>query len=387
MKKVALLFAVASFVLSGCKKSNSEPKSDPAGPKIVEMMDSLGWFRESACPENLELASYTVETDTAIKLEFYGWAIDKDRRFELQMPTEGSYRRVLMEYKMCAWNEGCSDWDMVTEIWVKNPADGEWYELQRAITPYGRSFKAGWEKNFYMDVTHLLPILMQQQTAEFKIYYGGFDASATRAHAVKLKFYFFEGENQYGKPIYSAKVYDSFTSGNNGYRAWAYGIDTASIEDDARLGHREIQLPPGTKKALLRVCITGHGQELTTSEETQGHPYQGYFPGRTFPVRNPAEFDKNWYTVVYNREEMPERGFIWEINSDNYSQAGNCKYDRAGWGPGKPANTHYWWLNEIPADGRITLDLNLDEYVSNCTAPNAAYVANYYVMADIFAFE
>lgn len=384
MKKI-LFILITLILLSACKNTSSP--DTPSEPSKIDMLDSLGWYWEKDCPENLDSAIYTVATDSAIKLEFYGWAEDKDRRFSLQMPSSGSFRRVLLEYTMCAWAEGCSDWDMLTEIWLRNPVDSQWYELQRAITPYGRRFTAGWEKHFYMDVTHLLPILMQEQPVEFKVFYGGFDASETRAHAFRLKFYFFDGENKYGKPTYCTKIYDSFTSGNNGYRAWAYGIDTASIEAPERLGLRQVQLPPGTTKALLRVCFTGHGQEVSTSQECQGHEYQGYFPGRGTKASNPAEFDRNWYTLIINGEAWKERGFIWENNRGNYDQAGNQTYNRAGWGPGKPANTHYWMLNEIPADGRITIDLDLDEYVSNCTSPNAAYVANYYVMADIFAFE
>ena len=233
--------------------------------------------------------------------------------------------------------------------------------------------------------------LLSDEPVKFKIFYCGWDATETKAHALRLKFYFFEGENEYGNVIDIQNVYNSFTSGNNGYRAWAYGVQSAPIEAEERLGLRTIQLPEGTKKAMLRVCFTGHGQEVSTAGDYGDKKYTGYFPGRSGSANNPAEFDKNWYTIIYNGQPWAERGYIWEINKKddghNYPQAGTYNYARAGWGPGKPCNTQYWMIYDIPEDGKITLDMDLDEYVSDREEPNAAYVANYYVMVDIFSYD
>jgi len=384
MKKV-YIFAILALVMVACKQ-----KEPVVTHESIELVDSLGWWWEKDCPENLAAASKTAETESAIRLHFYGWNDEEDSLFAIQMPSSGNYRRVLLEYTMCGWNKGPAEWDMTTEVRILDPRDSTWYELQRAFTPYGGSFNASWEKKFYMDVTHYLPLLLSDEPVKFKIFYCGWDATETRAHALKLKFYFFDGEPEYGNVIGMQNVYNSFTSGNNGYRAWAYGVAKAPIEADERLGLRTIQLPEGTKKAMLRVCITGHGQEASTAkQETEDKVYDGYFPGRSGSANNPAEFDKNWYTIVYNGEPWKERGYIWEINGNgnNYAQNGTYKYARAGWGPGKPGNTQYWMIYDIPEDGKITLDLNLDEYVSDREEPNAAYVANYYVMADIFAYD
>jgi len=373
-----------AIVLVACKTKEPVVTQAP-----VELIDSVGWWWEKDCPENLTQAKATAETESPIRLHFYGWNDNEDSLFAIQMPKVGNCRRVLLEYTMCGWNQGPADWDMTTEVRILDPRDSTWYELQRAFTPYGGSFSSSWKKVFYMDVTHYLPLLTAEESVKFKIFYCGWDATDTKAHALKLKFYFFEGENQYGNVIGMQNVYNSLTSGNNGYRAWAYGVASAPIESDERLGLRTIQLPEGTKHALLRVCITGHGQEVSTASDYDDGKYNGYFPGRSKKASNPAEFDENWYTVVYNGNPLEKRGHIWEINQNgkNYTQAGTYKYNRAGWGPGKPGNTQYWMINDIPADGRITLDLNLDEYISDRNEPNAAYVANYYVMADIFAYD
>jgi len=382
MKKI-YFFAILAIIMVACKpkENNQEPVVETAP---IELVDSLGWWWEKDCPEDLTAAVATAETESKIRLHFYGWSENEDSLFSIHMPGEGNYRRVLLEYTMCGWGERPADWDMTTEVRILDPRDSTWYELQRAFTPYGGYFDATWEKKFYMDVTHLMPLLMAESDVKFKIFYCGWDATETMAHALKLKFYFFEGEPEYGNVLGIQNVYNSFTSGNNGYRAWAYGVAKAPIEDDERLGLRTIQLPEGTKRAMLRVCITGHGQEASTVSN-----YKGYFPGRSKAANNPAEFDKNYYTIVLNGEPMEKRGFIWEVNSNgkNYKQAGTYTYGRAGWGPGKPGNTQYWMINDIPEDGVITLDLNLDEYISDRTEPNAEYVANYYVMADVIAYD
>lgn len=385
MKKFLLFILSMVALCFACKRSgsnNGNSNVEPDGP--IVLVDSTGWLWADSLRDDLSSAVAVAEMSEPMKLFFYGWGDDDDTTFQVQMPS-GSFGKVILEYTMCGWNKGPADWDMTTEIRIKDKSTGEWYEFQRAFTPYGGSFSASWNKKFYMDVTHLLPILTQSGPAEFKVFYCGWDATETKAHAFSMKFYFFDGANRYGANILSCqKVYDSFLSGNNGYRAWAYGIDTASIEAPNRLGERSIVLPEGTKRALLRVCITGHGQEKSTVDN-----YKGYFPGRKKKPINPAEFDENWYKIKINGEVMPIVGHVWELNSKgkNYKQAGTYQYDRAGWGPGKPGNAQYWIIRDIPESREIKIDLDLDEYVSDRTKPNAEYVANYYVMADIFALD
>lgn len=379
-RNLLFILVLTSFFVSCRPKVDFDTKAD------VVLLDSSGWCWENELTEELNSAVATAETSEPIKLFFYGWGEDEDYSFQIEMPkVKKKCEKVIMEYTMCGWNKGPADWDMTTEIRIKDKSTGEWVELQRAFTPYGGSFSSDWKKVFYMDVSHLLPILQQDGPAEFKIFYCGWDATETKAHAVNLKFYFLNGYNRFGGKVLSCqKVYDSFTSGNNGYRAWAYGVADNSIEDASRLGERTIVLPKQTKRAVLRVCFTGHGQESSTVDN-----YHGYFPGRSKKPVNPAEFDENWYTLRINGKVASQRGHIWEINKSgvrgNYKQAGTWAYARAGWGPGKPGNAQYWVINDIPKDGRITIDLDLDEYVSDREKPNDAYVANYYVMADIFA--
>lgn len=366
--------------------SSQQPQDTVPQPVYSRMqqIDSLGWYWEQDCPWDMDQAAFSVSTEP-MRLHFYGWELDEDTVFTVTFPeSTDSYGRAVLTYRMCGWNQGPAEWDMTTMIKIYDREKDEWLEFVRAITPYGGSFDANWEKKFYLDITEFLP-LMQGET-DFRIFYCGWDATDTRAHAVQLTFSFFEGENPYGTPIGRQTIYDSTqpNDGSNGYRAWSYGVEGWSIEDASRLGLRTLDVPEGTKQVILRVCMTGHGQDAYNGK--------GTFPNRKrTKATNCAEFDHNTYTILLNGEPVPQTGYIWEINEGadhNYPQAGTYQYSRGGWGPGKPCNVQHWAIGDIPAEGEtMTLDFNLEEYVSPCKEPNHQYVACYYVMVDAFYFN
>ncbi len=392
---LAVLFTLGLAGMTGCK--NEEPdkeQSEQPGetPDTVlhcmQQIDSIGWYWEKDCPRNLAEAQFSVSTE-AMRLHFYGWQLDEDTVFSVQFPESTEpYGQAILTYRMCGWNKGPAEWDMTTMIKIYDRENDEWLEFVRAITPYGGSFGADWEKKFYLDITEFLPLM--QGTTDFRIFYCGWDATDERAHAVQLTFSFFEGKNKYGTPIGHQTIYDSTlpNDGSNGYRAWSYGVAEWSIEDATRLGLRNIDIPEGTKQVILRVCITGHGQDAYNGT--------GRFPNRKkTKATNCAEFDKNHYTILLNGEEVPTQGYIWEINEGadhNYPQAGTYKYNRGGWGPGKPCNVQHWRITTDPSEWATkwkdaTIDFNLEEYVSPCTEPNQQYVACYYVMVEAFYFN
>lgn len=363
-----------ALLLVACENSRNLPMT-------MTLTDARGWMSVDDFDESYRLdnAACHVQSDT-FRLHFYGWSQSEDSVFHVSLPEKtASYGRCFIEYAMLGWNKGPAEWDMTTQIMVKDKQSGEWYELTRCITPYGGSFAASWSKLYYLDVTPLMQLLSGD--TEFKIFYCGWDANDRRAHACSLGFYYFSGTNPNGHPAWHQKVYDSTLNGNSGYRSWSYGIRGHSIEDSTRLGERTIYVPKGTKRIVLRSCFTGHGQDA--------YKGLGRFPNRTgYKAVNPAEFDYNEYTITLNGEKLSTTGYIFEKNANNYRQAGTYQYDRCGWGPGKPCNVHYWTIDNIPSDmGVITIDLDLDEYISPNTEPNADSVAQFYVEVDAYGFD
>jgi len=366
--------------LSACH-SNNEPT--PKGDRMVQV-DSLGWWWQDQCPVDPSAASWQTSTD-AIRLHFYGWNLDEDSLFTVTFPEQtNQYGRAMLAYTMCGWNKGPADWDMTTQILIQDKQSGEWYEFTRAITPYGGAFNSTWSKTFYIDITEFLP-LMQGETS-FRIFYCGWDATDEKAHAVQLTYLFYEGTNPYGTPCYHHKIYDSRlpNEGSNGYRAWSYGVKGYDIEDSTRLCPQQITIPAGCSKALFRICLTGHGQDAYNGT--------GTFPdreGKQQKATNCAEFDHNYYHIILNGDTLKHYGEIWEVNKGNtYYQAGTYAYNRGGWGPGKPCNVQHWLISDLnPAGETISLDLQLDRYISPCTTPNQQYVACYYVEVDMYCYR
>lgn len=386
MKQIHLLFiiAIGAGVLSCTPQNPVTPPQEDTIPSRMRQMDSIGWqWADTCATDPTATATFSVQTDE-IRMHFFGWNAEEDSVITVSFPdSTAAYGRALLTYRMCGWNEGPAEWDMTTMIQILDKTTGQWLEFVRAITPYGGSFGPNWQQIFYIDVTEFLPML--QGDTQFRIFYCGWDATDQRAHAVQLTFSFFEQANIYGEPCGWQKVYDSTipNEGGNGYRAWSYGVQGWSIEDESRLGTRTIDVPAGTKNVVLRVCITGHGQDAYNGT--------GLFPNRSKQkATNCAEFDHNWYEVWLNGEKMKEKGDIWELNANgkNYNQAGTFRYNRAGWGPGKPCNIHHWLITDIDPDGeQLTLNFDLDEYISPCTKPNDDKVACYYVMADAFFYR
>ena len=315
--------------------------------------------------------SYDV-TSEKIRLEHTGWG-ESYGTFTLNFPEE-SCKRVILEYTMGCVGKRPADWDNTTIFFVKDKATDEWHEIARAFTPYGGSFYKDWERKFYLDVTEYQSLLSGD--TEFRYYYGGFDATEEMAHAVTLRFIHYKGTPE--RELIAVKnIYDSATSDNCGNRAWVYGIESHDIEVEERLGIRSVTIPKGTKSIELRLSITGHGHD------------QGSFPDLGTTAINAAEFDENSYTITINGIKQSQQGRIFYSNANNYAQMGEYLYDRANWGPGNPANVHYWSIgtSAVKKD-KLTLDIDLQRFISQFSTPKENDgVARYIVQGDLFFYR
>lgn len=360
---IGALSLVAIIALSSCD-----------GPQNQEICKLTGYVRPAWYDTNPETAkpAFSVATDP-IRLHFFGWNLEEDSTFTLKFPENtDNYRRAILTYRMGGWNQGPADWDMTTQITFKSNSTGEIMEISRCFTPYGGSFGKDWSKTYYMDITEYLPHLTGE--TEFYVYYGGWDATDQKAHTATLTFDFYEGTAPQ-KTVFHKTLYESRSCGTTGYRSWCYGVDGYDIEAPERLGLRTIELPQNVKSLMMRVAISGHGHDQGKFIDRKGY--------RTY---NAAEFDENFYTIILNGESKG-KGHIFYENSTTYPQAGTYKYDRANWGPGLPLNTQWWTIENLPADRVLTIDLDLDRFVSQHKDPNAEGVAQYIVWVDLFGYD
>ena len=373
LKKLFMLIAILAL-FANCNPNNNSNINE-YGDEICMITKSSrpAWYDKN--PMIGKEFGFGTETDPS-RLHFYGWGLEEDSVVIVKFPeSTDKYNRAILTYRMGGWNEGPADWDMTTMIMLKNPHDGKFYELTRAFTPYGGYFGPEWEKIYYMDITEYLPML--NGDVELHVYYGGWDATDKKAHTATLTFKFYEeGEND-KNVIFYQNIYDSRSSSNIGYRSWAYGVEGHDIEDIERLGLREIQLPKDVKSLMMKVSISGHGADM------------GKFPDRGTNgkrANNAAEFDENFYRVILNGEEK-YKGHIFYENDSTYRQAGTYKLDRANWGPGLPLKVDWLEIHNLPKDGKLSIDFDLDRFQSKVNDLKGEGVANYIIEVDIFGYD
>lgn len=394
MKKSYLVFCwvllsgflgMTQISCSDNKNPEEPPIEEPEDVVVAAQLPRQAYY--DTYPSGITGAKTTVTSPT-LPLYHYGWSEDEDYRFSLDFPADaGLYNRAILAYTMGGMYQGPNAWDYTTMIFVKDKASDEWYELVRAFTPYGNSFGPEWNKTFYLDVTEYLPML--EGATDFRIYFGGDwvgpdpDPDTWRRHTVTLGFDLYEG-TPVRKPVWFAKVYDSSRNGNTGYRAYAYGVPGSDIEAAERLGARTFQIPAEVNELEMRVAISGHGGERSE----YGASANCYWPDRNpRTANNPAEFDRNTYTVIVDGAANTEPGVIFQSCSGNYPQAGTYQYDRANWCPGNPLLTQYWQFEDPHSGRQLMLNLDLERFVSHCTRPDAQGVAQYIVQVDLVGYK
>lgn len=367
MRRILTTIATTLLVIA-CSDGQSGMTDYPTvdGDRRVEQISRKPFYKTN--PESRPPSAELISEE--YRLEFSGWGKDEPR-FTLAFP-EAKHRRVILEYTMGSEGEGPADYDSTTMLFVKDKTNGEWRELVRAITPFGGMFDAAWEKRFYLDISEYDALL--QGDVEFCYYYGGFDATAERAHSFKLRFLLYDGEPQ-RELLGIVNLYDSYHNGNSGYRGWAYGVEGHDIEAAERLGERTVMLPDEAGEVELRLSITGHGHDM------------GTFPDKTnYEPQNMAEFVENSYTFRVDGVEQAAEGRIFYSNADNYVQMGTYNYDRANWAPGNPVNVQYWRVLRTSNEA-LSIDIDLPRFESSFDSPNAEGVAQYIVQADLFIYR
>ena len=168
-------------------------------------------------------------------------------------------------------------------------------------------------------------------------------------------------------------MYDSgLNSTQYNSRSWRYGVSSVDIEAAERMGERTFLIPEDVRELELRYSVTGHGSD------------KGYYPNRPDMVEiASAEFDENYYYFKLNGRLLDDvKGVMWYNNREiNYVQGGMARTPRCSWGPGLPVNVQYWSVLEIPENRILTLDIDLEPFVTE-----GSY-SQYIVLVDLFGYK
>ena len=259
---------------------------------------------------------------------------------------ENTYRKILMHYDMRCSSSGCSGWDYTTKISLLKE-NGEFDEngnpifihdqtLANVITPYGtymqgggtEGFSPNWVQRFTYDITDFAPLL--KDSVLIRAFYGGWSTGFN----VTLNFEFIEGT-----PPRNVLNIQNLWSGSHSY---------SDIQDI--LGDTLVFIPQEAKNSMIRVTISGHGQD---GEFTPGVDYTVSLDGQSL------------YTQEIWRDDCGENAL--------YPQGGTWIYDRANWCPGDKATTREHELTSFVQSGQNNL-LDFNIYRPNWNPPEASYI-------------
>ena len=292
-----------------------------------------------------------VQAHDYVDLDWYGnydaWADFPD--------GNETYRKILMHYDMRCSSSGCSGWDYTTKISLLKPTE-EFDEdgniiythdqtLANVITPYGtymqgngtEGFSPNWVQRYTYDVTDFAPLL--KDSVLMRAFYGGWSTGFN----VTITFEFIEGT-----PPRNVIDIQNLWSGSNAYS------DMESI-----LSETTVNIPSEAKNSMLRVTISGHGQD---GEFTPGVNYYVDVNGT------------NIYTQQIWRDDCGEVAL--------YPQGGTWVYDRANWCPGDKATTREHELTSFINTGEDNM-IDFDIYRANWNPAEASYIYD----AQLITFE
>ena len=292
-----------------------------------------------------------VQAHDYVDLDWYGnydaWADFPDE--------EQTYRKILMHYDMSCSSSGCSGWDYTTKISLLKPSEDldengniiyiHDQTLANVITPYGtymqgngtEGFSPDWVQRYTYDVTDFAPLL--KDSVLMRAFYGGWSTGFN----VTVTFEFIEGT-----PPRNVIGVQNLWSGSNSY------ADIQSI-----LSETSVNIPSEVKNSMLRVTISGHGQD---GEFTPGVNYYIDVNG------------SNTYTQEIWRDDCGEVAL--------YPQGGTWVYDRANWCPGDKATTRNHELTSFINNGQNN-SIDFDIYRPNWNPAEASYIYD----AQLFTFD
>lgn len=247
-----------------------------------------------------------------------------------QLPQHvGAYDRITAHLivKCPSVPGGCDDWDRLAYIQAKAP-NGEWVEIIRYITPYGKAC------NHTLDVTDFASILQGQ--TEIRMY---IDTWGTGGWKMDLDLTYEAAPPEF---LYSTVHTAWHGNYNFGDPAKLQPADTVTIDPGW-----------GVESASLRLVTSGH---------SWGNNNTG----------NAAEFFHATHHVFVNGTSFTQD--LWTICNPNpdgcQPQSGTWQYARAGWCPGAVSRPYEYDLTPLLGGPMELKYIFQESYVDNCHPNN-----------------
>ncbi|MCU0370310.1 MAG: T9SS type A sorting domain-containing protein [Bacteroidales bacterium] len=203
----------------------------------------------------------------------------------------GAFSNVTATLEVKCPVDGCGEWDRVASVDAKSH-DGQWYEIIRYITPYGKPCSHN------IDLTDYISMLMGK--VEFRFNCSTLD----NGYYYGLKLNYTQGDPDY--------LYSSI------YEVWNEVYPFGDYADLQPVENWMFEFPEEAVAAKLKLVSTGHGWgDLNTG--------------------NAAEFYEATHHIWINGEQTFEQHNWYDCNPNPdgcQPQNGTWYYNRAGWCPG-----------------------------------------------------
>ncbi len=254
----------------------------------------------------------------------------------IDMPEKPFDGRIILDLKLLAPKGGCCPWDKIGQLFIFDE-NGEKFELQRFITPFGK------EAKWLLDVSDFRPLLCGSK--KFRIYIDTWmkkeeSPEKQKGWRIQASLLYFKG-NLPEKCTKIINLWNGNAEYGNPEKPISEFFLTRTIKADG--------------KVKLKTTISGHGWGATTD--------------------NACEFFKSTRTVRVNNKEITNT--LW--TDDNYlnplrPQGGTWKFDRAGWGPGRPVDSWTVDLTSFPViEGHYQVDYIPMPYLNKNYKTNRAW--------------
>ena len=230
----------------------------------------------------------------------------------------------------------CSDWDYTVQTYAMNKL-GDTVELGRLITPYANSARmpATWSQPYYFDVTDFATVL--RDSNKIRVHYSGYSGGFT----ANIKFAMIEGT-----PERDVLGLTKLWAGS-----WAFG--NASNPIDNKVSAKTLTAPVGTKEAVYRLNITGHGKDANGC----------------------SEFCEKYYQVLKNGTLLKQKS-IWRDNcgfNNFYPQNGTWIYNRGNWCPGDLVHTNFHPIPSVSSGSSFDLSMAFEPYITSDVTKGSSY--------------
>lgn len=283
---------------------------------------------------NTEVVNFTVVDQMAdvsvnAATEVHLYVNTGEETVEAILPSYmGAFDEIIANLDIDCPAGGCDEWDRVSGIEVKGH-NGEWYEVIRYITPYGKAC------NHSVDLTDFMSLL--QGKVDFRFYLGTVGNG-----------FLYTLDLDYGGGVPTHK-YSTIDKLWNDYYDFGNPADLQPTDTKGGI------FPANVSASKIKLVSTGHGW---------GNNNTG----------NAAEFHNDTHHIWINgAETFAQNNWLdCDPNPDGCNdQFGTWEFDRAGWCPGAIAPWFDFDMTQFISSGNVSIRYVFDEdYVDLCNVNN-----------------